>query len=242
MLSYKNGIILGASGNLGEKITMMISKKFPSVENLIITGQHPRKINNCTEKITLQNKKINIFPFTADFNNNETFDEFRIFISDLSFLPDFLIVTMGNHIKSSYLDKNTIESSVSVNLIQPLKYSLYILNLMKEGIVLFFSDAAITNPMIGYEAYYAAKSGLETAALSLALQYAPHIRINVIAPGIMNLKKSAKPDAELRLGKKIPLNFIGGDEPILSTVEFIMKNNYISNCVIPVDGGLGFRH
>ena len=94
-------------------------------------------------------------------------------------------------------------------------------------------------PLAGHSAYTASKAGLMMLTKSLAMELAPRIRVNGIAPGAL-LEPSGYEDAGLLtdLIARTPLHRIGGSDCLDSIVTFLIDNQYITGQVIPIDGGL----
>jgi pteridine reductase len=94
----------------------------------------------------------------------------------------------------------------------------------------------------GYAPYFAAKSGLWTLTEALALELAPAIRVNGVAPGhILWATNSSLDDAEQAAERaRIPLQRLGTPEAIASAVAYLLsaEADYITGAVLPVDGGL----
>lgn len=103
-------------------------------------------------------------------------------------------------------------------------------------------DVHAHRPMPGYSAYTAAKAGLWSLTESLALELAPRVRVNGVAPGHMiwatgNSMSEAQKDAEIA---RVPLRRLGGGEEVAKAVRFLLSEEaaYITGAVLPVDGGL----
>ena len=130
---------------------------------------------------------------------------------------------------------------VGSNLRAPLLLTQACVPLIGDGAVVNIIDVHARRPVRGYAAYSAAKAGLWTLTESLALELAPRIRVNGVAPGHMlwpgdaqmnELQKSA----ELA---RVPMRRLGGGEEIARAVKFLLSKEaaYISGAVLPVDGG-----
>ncbi|MCX8010718.1 MAG: SDR family oxidoreductase [Ignavibacteria bacterium] len=83
--------------------------------------------------------------------------------------------------------------------------------------------------------YNVSKSALITLTKSLARELAPRIRVNSIAPGILQLEE--KDQNNLISVEKIPLQKYGTQSNIIETIKFIINNDYLTGAIIPVDGG-----
>ena len=105
------------------------------------------------------------------------------------------------------------------------------------GKIVNFADASLSSPWVEHVPYSAAKGGIVTMTRGLAKALAPKIQVNAIAPGPM-----LKPPALSAAGSRKALNKTllkrwGGVEPIVETVLFLLKNDFITGQVIAVDGG-----
>jgi NAD(P)-dependent dehydrogenase (short-subunit alcohol dehydrogenase family) len=90
----------------------------------------------------------------------------------------------------------------------------------------------------GYLAYYVAKMGVIGLTEALALELAPHITVNAIAPGAM-LPPADLPKKEVAaIAKQTPLGRWGGAEPIADAVAYLCQSDsYVTGEVIRINGG-----
>ncbi|NGY04770.1 SDR family oxidoreductase [Solimonas terrae] len=106
-------------------------------------------------------------------------------------------------------------------------------------------DTQTPRPQPPYAAYHAAKAGLWSLTESLALELAPHVRVNGVAPGHMLWAVSGGIDAaeQARELARIPLGRLGGADEIARAVRFLLSSDaaYVTGAILPVDGGLRLR-
>jgi NAD(P)-dependent dehydrogenase (short-subunit alcohol dehydrogenase family) len=90
-------------------------------------------------------------------------------------------------------------------------------------------------------AYGAAKAGLINLTKALALDLAPHVRVNAIAPGFIETEKLlARPDAALlvdELGSITPAGRIGRRTEIAHAVVYALEAEFLTGATINIDGG-----
>jgi len=92
--------------------------------------------------------------------------------------------------------------------------------------------------VVGYP--YAAHYALTT---SLALEFAPHVRVNAVAPGYTNTGDPAgwSEERAQSLAAAIPLQRFGRPEDVARAVVFLTDAPYVTGVTLVVDGGLTIR-
>lgn len=95
-----------------------------------------------------------------------------------------------------------------------------------------------------YFYYLLSKKNLAELTKMLAVELAPQIRVNGIAPGfILNSIDEENPSQETQnLIKKIPLQSQGEIENIWQSVEFLLSNNFVTGQILSIDGGASLNH
>lgn len=89
----------------------------------------------------------------------------------------------------------------------------------------------------GYAAYAASKAALVRATECLALELAPAVRVNAVAPGTV-LWPEGVPAAQRReLEARIPLGRAGTPGDVAEAVLYLARAPYVTGAVLPIDGG-----
>lgn len=89
----------------------------------------------------------------------------------------------------------------------------------------------------GYVPYYASKAAVTGLTESLALELAPDILVNAIAPGPILAPPDITPEESERVMKATPLGRWGGAEEIARAALFLIETEFITGECIRVDGG-----
>jgi len=115
-------------------------------------------------------------------------------------------------------------------------------HLMKShGCIVNITDIHAERPLKGYPLYCAAKAGLLGLTRALALELAPQVRVNAVAPGAIEWPENATdfpPEAQAEIIEHTLLKRVGSPGDIARTVKFlILDAPYITGQVINVDGG-----
>lgn len=107
------------------------------------------------------------------------------------------------------------------------------------GSIVNIVDIHAERPLKGYPVYSIAKAGLAAMTRSLALELAPRVRVNGVAPGAIAWPEDGQFDSaeRARVLATTPLGRIGTPEDIAQAVHFLACAPYITGQIITIDGG-----
>jgi len=107
------------------------------------------------------------------------------------------------------------------------------------GAIVNIVDIHAERPLKGYPIYSIAKAGLAALTRSLALELAPKVRVNGVAPGAIAWPDDGQfePGERARIIASTPLGRVGAPEDIAQAVHFLACAPYVTGQVIAVDGG-----
>lgn len=118
---------------------------------------------------------------------------------------------------------------------------LRVSNHPSRGIVNFTSQAAKTGGLLIGAPYSAAKAAVLCLTMTLAAEFSPEgIRVNAVAPGIIDTAFLDGVPGIRDRGAQLPLRRIGKPEEVASVVSFLLSPNssYLTGEIIDVNGGL----
>jgi pteridine reductase len=109
----------------------------------------------------------------------------------------------------------------------------------REGAIINIVDIHAERPLKGYPLYSMAKGGLAALTRSLALELAPRVRVNGVAPGAIAWPEDGQfePGERQRIVATTPLGRVGTAEDIAQAVHFLACAPFVTGQVIAVDGG-----
>ena len=106
------------------------------------------------------------------------------------------------------------------------------------GCIVNLLDIGALEPWRGYAHYCSSKAALAMLTRLLALELAPGVRVNGVAPGTILWPERGYSDAEKAAElKRIPLGRIGTAREVAETVAFLCQNEYLTGEIVRVDGG-----
>lgn len=101
----------------------------------------------------------------------------------------------------------------------------------------FITDAHIDEGEADHIHYIASKAAIENSIRSLALRYAPHTRVNAIAPGLLMFHPEDNAEYRRHRLRRRLLPFEPGPGVVSQTVDYLMACPLINQAVIRLDTG-----
>lgn len=240
----KVAIITGASSKIGSSIAEKLAKcKYDLVLNYNASLEKAKKLRE--ELINKYN--IDVLLIKANLREEKEiknivdcainkYGRIDILINNAAIEHDN---TLENKTKEEFMDV------LNVNLIAPFLLSKYVSKYMLKNKYGKIINIASTN---GIDTYYpssldydASKAGLISLTHNLAIELAPHITVNAIAPGWTNtdMNKNLSEEQKKKINERILLKRFANPDEIANVVAFLAspEASYINNEVIRVDGG-----
>lgn len=139
----------------------------------------------------------------------------------------------------------TIKEDMELNFFSMVKVVKNIISKMDENSsMVFFSTIAVGTGMPFHSSVAAAKGAIEGFAKSMAAEYAPKVRVNVIAPSLVDTTLASRllnnDKKRESMDERHPLKRVGTPEDIAHCAVFLLsdKSTWITGQIIGVDGGL----
>ena len=139
------------------------------------------------------------------------------------------------------------ESIVKLNLLSPLYVGQRVNNSMQlqkyGGSIINICSVSVLRPTPGAAAYGSAKAGLANLTQSLAIEWAPKVRVNAIVSGLIKTEKSDKyygdKESLNQVSETIPLGRMGLPNDIGKGCLFLASDlaSYISGATLEIHGG-----
>jgi len=226
-------IIAGATGTTGKAI----AKELSQTKNVHLIGRDELQLKQLSDELNATYSLIDLDnPIdTKEFQKTVEHEEIKGLINCIGSI----------HLKP--LHGSTIQDFrdvININLFSSYYLLSSFARKMQNGSAIFFSSVAATKGLSNHELISAAKSGIEGMARSAAASYAKdNLRVNVIAPSIMDSNMSEKilsSEAAVELSKSMhPISKIGDTSDILPVVKWLLSDDskWITGQTIHVDGG-----
>lgn len=238
----KNVLITGGSRGIGAAIAHEFAKNnYNIIVNYVNKEETARKL--CEE---LQTKYgVEAIAIKADVSKEEEVKKMVAKVISEYQKIDCLINNAGIAIDSTLEDKtvDNFHNILDVNLIGPFLMMKYAgEHMVKEGhgsIVNISSTNGIDSYYPYSMDYDASKAGVISLTHNFAVEYAPHIQVNCVAPGWTNTEALQEMDEEVRQKEynHILLKRFAEPEEIAKAVYFAATTSYLNDSIIKIDGG-----
>jgi pteridine reductase len=137
-------------------------------------------------------------------------------------------------------DAALFDAQMDLNARAPLLLAKALLPLLRraKGSVVNVADVGGgLVPWRGFAAYAASKAALVRLTECLALELAPAVRVNAVAPGTVLWPESYSASVRRKLAARIPLRRAGTPEDVAAAVRYLAEAPFVTGAVLPVDGG-----
>lgn len=138
------------------------------------------------------------------------------------------------------VDERHCDEHVSVNLLAPIFLAQQFMRQLavgSRGHIINVLDWRVHRPGADHLVYTATRSALASVTKSLALQLAPRVQVNGVAPGAV-LPPEDRPDwHQQRALERIPLRRPGTPDDVTAAIGFLLDSGFITGEVLNVSGG-----
>ena len=239
LLSGKTALVTGAAGRLGAQIARTLHQ---NGANLII--HYRRSSGDAQALITAlnQQREDSARAIAAELASApelealaaeacSAFDGLDLLVNNAS---SFYPTPFGN------IDLESWDDLIASNYRAPLFLAQACYPALKKskGCIINLLDIYASMPLNQHSVYCSAKAANQMLVKSLALELAPEVRVNGIAPGAILWPEAVDSAARQQsILDQIPLQRSGEPGNIADTALFLASNDYITGEVIRVDGG-----
>ena len=188
----------------------------------------------------IRNLGAPVYPFEADLTDVVQIRSLFSMVNSLN-LPLKVLINAAASMRRAELRTVSIDdwdSTISLNLRAPFLLAQQAAERMTEGsLIINVTDAGAGKTWTGFPAYIVSKAGLETLTRLQAKAYAPKIRVNAIAPGLVLPSSETSMEEWEKLVDRLPLKHPTSPEDVANALEFLLKNESVTGQTIFVDGG-----
>lgn len=224
----KNYLIIGASDGIG----LALANKFSQSSNVFGTyytadiSELPPNINYAHFNVLDDEMNLSLLPDSLD---------------GLVYCPGAIDLKPMNRItEEEILDDMKLQVIGAFKIIQK---TLPLLKKSEKASIVLLSTVAVQKGFPFHAKVAMSKGAIEGLTRSLAAEFAPHIRVNCVAPSLTNTKLAGRllntPEKIESHGKTHPLGRIGSPDDISEAIAFLLedRSSWMTGQIVHVDGG-----
>lgn len=228
-------LITGAAKRIGKAICLFLASRGFNIA--LHYNRSSREAKTLSEEI--RSKGVRCEMFCCDLSDtkqaNTLVSDVHKKFSDLNVLINNASIFEPSTIRSASL--SLLRRHFAVNLDAPFILTSQFAKKCKNGHIINILDTHVAQNTTQHSTYLLSKKALGNLTQLSAVEFAPHIRVNAIAPGLILPPEQESEDYLERLSKKIPLQKKGDVDQIAYAIHFLLNNPYITGETIFVDGG-----
>ncbi|MBN1126038.1 MAG: SDR family oxidoreductase [Sedimentisphaerales bacterium] len=238
-LAGRTALITGAAHRLGRTIALALAEQGV---NVIV---HFNTSSTDAEALVdaLRHKGVRAWSLRADLTEPGTpealFSEACALAGPIEILINNASIFTSDTIQS--LTEEALWYNVRIHALAPLQLARVFAAYKEASQIINFLDCRIVDYDSKHASYHLSKRMLFSLTRMLAMELAPQIRVNAIAPGLI-LPPKGKDETYLQeLAHTNPLRRHGNPTDIINAVLFLLNASFITGQVIFVDGGRHMR-
>jgi len=233
----QNALITGASRRIGRSMSMHLASRGWNI--IIHFNDSSVQAFSLAKELTDQYPKQVFKAVRANLSRPEEVG--NMIFSGIHELGNIdLLINNASVFGAGYVAETSMElldSQFDVNFKAPFILMRDFKNYCKKGNIVNIVDTRITTNKSDFAAYSLSKKVLWEFTKMAALEFAPEIRVNAIAPGVTMAPAGQDENYLERLARHIPMKKPGGMEPVLRSLDFILENSHLTGQLLFADGG-----
>jgi 3-oxoacyl-[acyl-carrier protein] reductase len=239
-LTGRTALVTGGSGGIGAAISVALAGS--GVDVALSYARHRDDAERVADQVRGRGRRAAILE--GDLADPEV-PELMSAAAEKDIGPiDILVANAGIGVQRAWdeVDLELWDTTLAVNLRAPYLLARQVLPGMIErgfGRVLFMSSIAALNGGVMGPHYAASKAALHGLAHHLAPRVAPRgVTVNVLAPAVIEGTRMVPAGDWGRTPESMPVGRFGRTEEVADLTMAILRNGYLTDKVITLDGGL----
>lgn len=235
-LKGKTALVTGASKRIGREISLALAREGVNVA-----------IHYCSSKKDAQKLRaelidigVNSWVLGADFEKTKEYNTLITRTVKLAGWLDILInnasVFLPDPLKR--MDYEALIRHIQVNAWAPFVLSREFAKVTRKGKIINLLDSRINSYDQRHVAYILSKQMLSALTKFTALEFAPDVTVNGIAPAMILPPKGKNRRYLDRMADSVPLKRHGDLKDVSDAVIYLLKNDFLTGQIINVDGGI----
>jgi pteridine reductase len=243
MAEFPLAVVSGGAQRLGRAFALTLA-----YQGYAVLVHYHRSSYLATKTITeIKSFGVPAFSIQADLTRAEQVEALFALVDSLLAQPEAQLDRLAVLVNSAAvmprgaaqtLSLEDWDAALNLNLRAPFLCAQQAARRMtRGGLIVNVSDIGAEKAWSRFPSYTVSKAALESLTRILARAFAPAVRVNAIAPGLVLPSENVTPEEWEKLVGRLPLKRAATTEEIASALEFLLKNDYVTGQTIVIDGG-----
>lgn len=228
-------LVTGGAVRLGRELALALAEDGWDI------ALHFRSSREAAKETALEIEKRGVhcglfqFDFQGDGEPADLVGEVQSRFPDLALLVNNASAYRPGNIAAT--DGGLLDEMLNVNFRAPFFLSRAFAERCSGGNIVNIIDNKVAHHQFQYSAYLLSKKLLAEFTALAALEFAPRIRVNGIAPGVILPAADRSADYLRWRREGIPLRRQGKPCHVAAVLRFILENDFLTGQILTVDGG-----
>ena len=230
-------LVTGSADRIGKAVAIHLAKQdYNLVLHYNSSKEKAEKLKNEIESI-YSDLKVELLQI--NFLKENDFDQIFKDLQKRKITIDVLVNCASDFIPSNFKEPGSelFDKEMTINFKIPYLLTKAFASVFGKGNIINFVDTKVTKNSTVHLDYILSKKLLKDFTKISALELAPNIRVNGIAPGLILPPPGKDESYLLNLAKDIPLKTVGNLEEILKAFQFILDSYFFTGQILYIDGG-----
>ena len=229
-------LITGGSDRIGKAVAIHLAKE--GYHLVLHYNSAKEKAENLQMHIE-STYKVKVELLQINFLKENDFDRIFEDFKRKSIAIEVLVNCASDFIPSSFNERGSelFDKEMTINLKIPYLLTKAFARVFGKGNIINFVDTKVAKNKTVHLDYILSKKLLKDFTKISAVELAPNIRVNAIAPGLILPPEGKDESYLLNLAKDIPLKTIGNLDEILKAFQFILDSYFFTGQILYIDGG-----
>ncbi len=233
----KNALVTGGTRRIGEAV----SRKLASAgSNVVLHYRSPESESDTRELAgELSSTGVNAWVVGGDLSTQAGVEGFFSDVRRISGDVDILVNNASVFKEDGVMDFEPADlyEHVDINALAPLMLSRELAKGGREAVIVNLLDARITDYDARHASYHLSKRMLADITAMLAIELAPRVRVNAVAPGLV-LPPPGRDESYVESRKRTNLlESRGTPDDVAEAVLFLVLSSFVTGQIVYVDGG-----
>lgn len=230
-------LVTGGADRIGKAVAIHLAKQGYNLA--LHYNSSVEKAQKVKDEIQSLSNDVEVELLQINFLGNIDFDDIFEKLKKQNINIEVLVNCASDFIPSNFqeLGSELLDKEMTINFKNPYLLTKAFARVFGKGNIINFIDTKAAKNSTVHLDYILSKKLLKDFTKISAVELAPNIRVNGIAPGLILPPEGKDERYLLNLAQNIPLKTIGNLEEILKAVQFILDSQFFTGQILYIDGG-----